>query len=506
MSYYDNPKIFMELSRRDPMFFRKNIILDGPNGEDYWGNFMAEFQAKDFNACDPALMSVTKQAPPDLEVPYTKFFIQRGRGSSKTTDLASSALWLLMFSRIPLSMRVVAEDKEQAMFMRDQALEIVSFNPWMRDYVDVQKKDLVGKQTGSVLSPLSSDTMSSFGLTTHVMFADEWSHWSQESMWHSVYSTYEKRGSKGGVMFVSCNAGKGRDWKYTVRQGLQADPTWYFSAPEGYAPWYTEEQMKSQRIGLPPSEFDRLWMNRWQDSDGGFVTIEEAQACIDDKLFKRHEAEQDGWVYVAAVDYAEKIDRTVGVVGHRYGEDIIIDRMDVVDPKAYGVDSVPLDWVENWMRDINQRFGGKAGNVEFVVDKHQMLGIMQRLINEGFWVEEFEFKSGIGNYEIGLILRQLILHKRIKWYPGCGEILTEDGEMYLPDNRDDLVTELAALEKKNLSGGARWRFDHAPGGHDDRAFAVGALCRHIIIGSGGIDDWSITPPDITGKFNLGFDW
>lgn len=504
MSYYDNPKAFMELSRRDPMFFRENIILDGPKGEDYWGNFMAEFQRKDFAAFDPALLSVSKQAPPGMEVPYRLFYVQRGRGSSKTTDLASNIIWLCIFAKLPLSMTAVAEDKEQAEFIRNQALEILSFNPWMKEYIEVQKKAIVGKSNGARLDSLSKDTASSYGLTSHVIIADEWSHWTQQEMWSSIWSTYEKRGNKGGIMFVSCNAGKGRDWKYETRQNLfQTDPSWYYSAPEGCAPWYTEEQMKRQRKGLHASEFDRLWMNRWQESDGGFVSLTEASRCVNEKLTKRSETEQEGWVYVAAIDYAEKIDRTVGVVGHRYGEKIIVDRMDVIDPKAYGVESVQLDMVETWMRDVDAQFGSKGGAVEFVVDKHQMLGIMQRLRNEGFWVEEFEFKSGIGNYEIGLILRQLIIHQRVEWYPNCGEILTADGEKYLPDNRDDLVTELASLERKDIAGGSRWRFDHPPGGHDDRAFALGALCRHIIMNSGDLEEWNITPPSGRGKFSMG---
>ena len=486
------------------MFFRRHLLLDGPNGVQPWGKFMADFQIADFEACDPCLKyiaKVSKQKPQ-----WQRHYWQRGRGSSKTTDLGSNAVWALAFSSIPLDMIVVAEDRDQALFLRKQIEEIVGFNPWLVEHIDVQRRKIVGRHTNSVLESISSDRASSYGLTPHITFADEWSHWTDFEFWTSIYSSFNKRADKGGVIFVSCNAGMGMDWKWTARENFRVSPAWYFSAPDGAAPWYSEEGLKEQRLGMSDAEYQRLWMNRWQASDGGFVTLTEADRCINSDLFKRDGAEQQGWTYVASLDYAEKIDRLVGTVGHRWQNKIIVDRMDVIDPVAYGVDSIPLRWVEEWMRWVDKSVGGEMQGVEFVVDKWQLLSIIQQLRDEGFWIEEFEFKSGIGNYEIGLILRQLILQNRIEWYPGCGEILTPEGELWVAGERNDLCTELAALQRQDLAGGSRWRFQHPPGGHDDRAFGVGVIARQIVMNDGGMEGWSITPPRVPGQFSGMLGW
>ena len=91
-------------------------------------------------------------------------------------------------------------------------------------------------------------------------------------------------------------------------------------------------------------------------------------------------------------------------------------------------------------------------------------------------------------------LRNLIVHRRLAWYRGCGQ---------LPgiDRRDDLETELASLVLRQSTAG-RCRIDHLRDGrhHDDRAFALGAACL-VLTEQQTCPDWlHLTPPDTAGGF------
>ena len=82
-----------------------------------------------------------------------------------------------------------------------------------------------------------------------------------------------------------------------------------------HAPWITSELLREQELLLPRPVFERLWLNRWQHSDGDFVTLAEAEACRDDALAPQSHG-QPGLRYFAAIDYAEKHDHTAGLVLH----------------------------------------------------------------------------------------------------------------------------------------------------------------------------------------------
>lgn len=496
----DRDAVKYELYRREPSVFRSNLLVDGPDGIAKFGTFMSPVQRADFTALDPALKYLCKVS--DQKPAIQRFWQQRSRGYSKTTDLASSALYCLYACPHKLDAVVCAEDREQALLIREQMLKILQYNDWLYKFIDVQRARIKNKRTDATLNSLSRDTASSFGLTPELVIADEFTHWSQEQFWGSVFSSFNKTASRGGVLIVACNAGWGTDWKWQVREHARTSDKWYFSAPAGYAPWYNESDIEEQRAGLTPSEFGRLWLNEWQSSSGEYVSLEEADACVNDQLKKLSATEKDGNYYVASVDYAEKSDRTVGCVGELHGGKIRIVRMDVCDPEMMPDKTMPISWVEQWMLNVQHKFGGQRGHVTFIVDPYQLKYVIQR-VEHRCEIEEFDFGSGVGNYELSVILRSMIVNKRIEWYRGVGEIYDLNGKLFNPlRGRDDLCSELAKLIRKNAGNGKRWRFDHIKGEHDDRAFAVGAIARHIVKNTGGIDEWTVQQPINNGEFNL----
>ena len=217
------------------------------------------------------------------------------------------------------------------------------------------------------------------------------------------------------------------------------------------------------------------------------MTLAEAEACRDERLERRDRGDSRTR-YVAAIDYAEKHDLTVGCLCHQDGARIVVDRMDVVRPSPGR--PTPVQWVEDWIEDVASRFL----QTTFVLDPHQLVGTIQKL--EGRHdVRRFEFSAGVGNHRLALHLRQLITHRRVAWYPECGAIASTDGQ------RDDLETELASLLLRQ-SGNKRLRIDHHRDGvhHDDRAFTLGAACVHLSELPDSDDDLFVLTPPHEGGF------
>jgi hypothetical protein len=420
------------------------------------------WQERDFSALDPAW---ERLAGDDRHVPYQRAYLERPRGHSKTTDLAMHLAWVLLFGSAGLTGLAAAADKEQAALLLESLLRLSRWNE--RVFPDLQflKDAVINRKTKSRLNVITSDVASSWGVLPDFVICDELCHWSKSGLWYSLLSSAAKK--PNCVLVVLTNAGFGRDWQWNVRENARLSPGWYFSSLDGpQAPWIREDRLQEQRQMLPRPVFERLWLNRWQHSDGEFVTLAEAEACRDESLVEQAHGQpyQD---YVAAIDYAEKHDLSVGVLIHREGRNLIVDRMDVRKPSPDC--PTPVQWVEDWMHFVAREFP----RVTFVIDEYQLVGTIQRF-EPLYDLRRFEFASGRGNHALAIALRRMILQRQVRWYPGCGQLPDSDG-------RDDLETELASLLLKQRTGGL-CRIMHHEGGshHDDRSFVLGAALLHAL--------------------------
>ncbi|MDZ4685730.1 MAG: terminase large subunit, partial [Planctomycetaceae bacterium] len=408
-------------------------------------------------------------------------YIERPRGHSKTTDTAVQLAWILQAATSKVTGVAAAADQDQAAIIHRAVADLVRHNPDLCRDLDVLKWSIRNRRTGSELQVITSDVSSSWGQLPDFVICDELCHWPSPDLWHSLCSSAAKKPQ--ALLIVLTNAGVGTGWQWEVREAARTSPDWHFSTLAGsQAPWITAATLAEQRRLLPPAVYARLWDNVWQHSDGEFVTLAEAEACRDEALSIKDRGRPQ-FEYVAAVDYAEKHDRTVGVVVHREGERLIVDRMDVVAPSPGH--PVLVQWVEDWLHEIAANFPG----VRFVLDEYQLLGVIQRLSGR-LSIEPFDFAAGRGNHALAMTLRNLIVHRHVRWYPGCGQ---------LPDTatRDDLETELASLVLRNLSA-TRVRIDHRreAGRHDDRAFALGAACLELVRDQRGEGWLTFTPPRV----------
>ncbi|QDT67052.1 terminase large subunit domain-containing protein [Calycomorphotria hydatis] len=420
---------------------------------------MQAWQERDFGALDAAwkrLAGISADEAISARI-QRRAYIERPRGHSKTADMAIQLAWILLFANSPVNGIAAAADLDQASLILNALKLFCRANPGLCTGIEFRQYKAINKRNGSVLTVISSDADSSWGATPDFIICDELCHWSGPQMWHSLFSAAAKK--KHCVLAVLTNAGIGRGWEWEVRERARKHPAWHFSSLDGsIAPWIDQDALAEQRDLLPPSVYERLWENRWQHSDGEFVTLVEAEGCINTDL-EIAEHGSSGVQYYAAVDYAEKHDYTVAVLLHREGGRLIVDRIDLAVPSRDEI--VPVCWVEDWIERIANDFGA----VSFVLDDYQLAGVYQKL-SPRYQLSRFDFAGGQGNHTLALMLRSMILNRQIKWYPGCGQH---------PDKseRDDLATELASLLLKQRANG-RVRIDHKHGLHDDRCFALGA--------------------------------
>jgi hypothetical protein len=457
------------------------------------GARLLPWQQRDFAALDDAWrhlagepVSGTLPSVPDT-LCCRRAYIERPRGHSKTTDMALQVAWILQYAARTVRGIAAAADQDQARLIHAAVADLVRQNAALCPDLDVQQNQVRHRITRSRLEVISSDVSSSWGQLPDFVICDELCHWPRPELWYSLCSSAAKQ--PHCVLAVLTNAGVGTGWQWEVREAARTSPDWHFSSLAGsQAPWITAAALDEQRRLLPPAVYARLWDNVWQHSDGEFVTLAEAEACRDPSLALRSRGEPQRR-YFAAVDYAEKRDRTVGVVVHREGERIVVDRLDVAVPRPEH--PVPVSWVEDWIAQTAAHFG----SVRFVLDEYQLVGVIQKL-SACCDIARFDFAAGRGNHALTMALRNLIVHRRVRWYAGCGQI-DSDGA------RDDLETELASLIVRETAGG-RLRLDHRrdAASHDDRAFALGAACLEALRETGEGDWMHSTGPSADGGFAL----
>lgn len=444
-----------------PKLFRAHLKVLA-NDSRLFENVIQPWQDADFCALDDAWMTLSGKL---VRAESRRAYLERPRGHSKTTDMAVQVAWILQYAKHAVKGIAAAADQDQAALLHRAVAELATLNPVLCPDLVARKTAIINPVTGSRLDVISSDVRSSWGQLPDFVICDELCHWEKPDLWHSLLSSAAKK--PHCLLAVLTNAGVGFGWQWQVREAARTSAEWHFHSLQGsQAPWISPNALAEQKRLLPPAVYARLWENLWQQSDGGFVTLAEADACCDRTL---QICERGlGWHrYIAAIDYAEKHDRTVGVVIHRDDERIIVDRMDVVSPQPGR--PTPVKWVEEWIARMAKAFG----SIRFVLDDYQLVGTLQKLAGR-YDLKRFEFAGGRGNHALAMQLRQLIIQRQLAWHPDCGAIESENG-------RDDLATELASLILKTSSTGRlRIAHRHEPGCHDDRAFALGAACLELL--------------------------
>ena len=244
----------------------------------------------------------------------------------------------------------------------------MELNPWLGDRLDFIRYQVTGQ--GGKLEVISADAPGSYGFKPDLIVFDEIVQCDNRELWDALFSAVPKR--PHCVIVVITNAGFTDTWQHELREMAREERSWWLHEPRTIAGWIDKDEVDQQKKMLPPEVFMRLWRNKWSSSRGDFLTEAEIAACRDPELECREKGQRK-INYVCAIDYGEKVDRTVATIGHRVEDTIYVDRQDVWIPKKGK--PVLVETVEEYMREMHKAFNKPL----FVLDASQMAGTDQRM-------------------------------------------------------------------------------------------------------------------------------
>ena len=294
----------------DPQAFRDVLLIDTDSGPKPFRECADDWQRSDFLALDDGWRRAVLGS--GVEAQYSRGWLERARGHSKSLDLGIMASWALFASRRRLSGIAAAGDLDQARLLRDAIGKLVYVNPWLSAILEIQNYRVVNKRTESTLDVISSDAKTAFGLTPDFLILDEVTNWVKPDLWESLISSAAKR----STCMVVCiqNAGLTDDWQWKIRESIREDDTWYFSRLEGcVASWISQELLAEQERLLPDIAFRRLWHNEWSTGGSDALREDDIDAAIIPNLHPQTAAQQ-GWDYTMGVDLGVSRDASAVVV------------------------------------------------------------------------------------------------------------------------------------------------------------------------------------------------
>lgn len=263
----------------------------------------------------------------DNKFPYNNVWITRPRGHDKTSSIARGCIWAILFprpsfkERVPLDIRVVAVDAEQAQILVDIASNIIRLNE-LQNIIKINKQELIGP--GGKANIISADYASAYGKIIHVLIFDELTHWDtpkSKKLFDALWSGRSK--VQNSCTIILTNAGYKNTWQYDLLKNIKASNCWYIDDNPGrLASWHSEETLKEISFGLPPQEVRRLLYNEWIENETRSIHNYILENSIENVNSTLHGV-------IIGVDYASKVDLTAVTVleiydSFMYVKDIIV--------------------------------------------------------------------------------------------------------------------------------------------------------------------------------------
>lgn len=288
--------------QRDALTFLASLVLEDGR---LWGDAATERQWKDARA----LLN------PAGRRPY--HFLTRARGWSKTTDLAGCTV-AAMLTQAPAGadLYAAASDRDQSALMRRAIEGFVARTPGLADRLRVDRWAVTAVERGAQLTMLAADAPGAYGLRPWWLVVDELAQWpdtdSARELWLALTSAMGK--VAGSRLAVITSAGSPGHWSFEQLRAARGSRLWRVSEIEGPAPWMPADRLEEQRGRLLPSQFERLFLNRWSEGEDALVSAADLDAalCLEDWPL----APRRGVAYFAGVDLSQSNDRTVVALCH----------------------------------------------------------------------------------------------------------------------------------------------------------------------------------------------
>lgn len=350
--------------QKSPSAFRSALLIDTDSGPRPLAEVIDDWQAKDFESLDGGWQRAIGQK---VQGGFSRGWLERPRGHSKSSDVMTSATWALFASRRQLSGIVAAVDRDQAALDRDHVARLVSLNPWLSAVLDITAWKITNKHTGSSMEILASDVASSWGLLIDFAVCDEVTVWPKRDLFDSILSAAAKRANC--ILLCIGNAGFQDSWQSTIREQIREDEGWYYSRQEGpVASWISSEILAEQERLLPPAAYRRLWLNEWSSGAGDAIDQESLASAFRCDVTPMEKAHPD-YDFVAGLDLGVSRDASaLCVLGVR---------------RSYqGHGRIRLASTRVWKPTKNQKVD-LADVEEAILDTHARFGLRQ--INYDPW-------------------------------------------------------------------------------------------------------------------------
>jgi len=311
-------RIYEEKSRDDFMLFAKGLVIPAAAGEQLFATCIAPFQEDTFRDLEPSLRALRDGTLP----PCRRYWLERTKKSSKDMDLAVVVCWLMAFPTRPIKCQVVAANSKQAAIIRDRAIELLHWNPWLSMLVEdvqgvIRNKD--SRRSCWCRIEATGSAGESQGQTPDLLILNELVHVDKWEVMEAHRNNAD--GVPYGVVIVSTNAGiKGSKawlWRQNALENMRTKDKphgrWIVKILKGRAPWIDEADVEEARARDPVgSEFRRLWEGEWISGAGGAVTDEEIDRAF--RLPGPTDKREHGWVYIAGLDLGVSHDHAGMVV------------------------------------------------------------------------------------------------------------------------------------------------------------------------------------------------
>ena len=310
-----------------PSEFLADLVIVTDKGPRLLAEVIEPWQRADYNAFDNALRSIVSlPADPSLSA-FNRFYLEYGRGHSKTTSQAIFALFCVYSAHRTVSGLVAAADVDQARLLLEAARLLVRENAKLsievrdpndrnrkKPLIEITQSRIRNVLTGSYVEIISSDSASAYGHLVNLIILDEFTNWKPNArpLFDALISTAAKKPSC--VVAIIANAPFVDSWQWEIRETCRTDARWHFSRLEGpQASWITPELLDEQKKLLPAMAYRRLWENLPVEGQGDALSVD-----VVDRAFSRNVPvmmrPEQGWAFVGALDLSVSRDWSAFVI------------------------------------------------------------------------------------------------------------------------------------------------------------------------------------------------
>lgn len=382
-------------------------------------------------------------------------FIDAIRGLGKTTLAAAFAVMTLTLRR-GVDVFVLANDRDQAKILFREAKGFIDRDPHLRQLCETYRHEIRNTRNGSTAFVLSSDSVGNFGFGSRPFLAifDELWGAQNRDLFDALWSAIPK--SPGSMVAALTNAGPDRAgpaWDIREMCRASTDPAlrlWAASERGVKRPsWISAEEVDRQRRTLPPSVYARLWLGEWGHGSGDFLTREDVEVCIDERLDPRALQFDPSRRYYIGIDLGLKHDRSVVAVVHKERETVIVDHLATWEGTVER--PVSLEDVQAYLGMLGRKIPRLRRGF---LDPWQGAMLLERARRSGLPnLEEYTFTPA-NLQKLSQAVWNVFRSRNIR-IPGHARLV------------DELVT--ARIVEKRYG----WRVDHQAGGFSDHLMAVG---------------------------------